>query len=158
MFYLIQYYLYQTNNLFLNHPFLLPHSHTNMATTWKTVSQIVEPYKVSEIFVIIHEYASNLIFLNNLICSCTNAQTICDENQLVLLVLYIKNKWRDSAAELVNSRYTTTWDDIRIRWKSLLVIQGISMPLFKTYSEWGKCLFCHFLLGFKRMKQKCILW
>lgn len=82
-------------------------------TRQQSVSQTVEPYKISEIFSIVPDYDGNPIFLNTFLSSCTTAQAMCSDNQLVLLVLHIKNKLRGRAAELVNSRNPTTWDDIK---------------------------------------------
>lgn len=82
-------------------------------TRQTSVAQTVEPYKLSEIFAIIPEYDGNPIFLNTFISSCTTAQTMSSDNQLVLLVLHIKNKLRGRASELVNSRNPSSWDEIK---------------------------------------------
>lgn len=79
----------------------------------RATAEAVEPYKISEIFSIVPEYDGNSIFLNTFITSCTTAQSMAVGNQSTLLVLHIKNKLRGRAAELVNSRNPSSWDEIR---------------------------------------------
>lgn len=79
----------------------------------RSATETVEPYKLSEIFSIVPEYDGNSIFLNTFISSCTTAQSMAVGNQSTLLVLHIKNKLRGRAAELVNSRDPSSWDEIR---------------------------------------------
>lgn len=79
----------------------------------RSAIETVEPYKISEIFSIVPDYDGNPIFLNTFISSCTTAQNMAVGNQSTLLVLHIKNKLRGRAAELVNSRNPSSWDEIR---------------------------------------------
>lgn len=74
---------------------------------------VVEPYKLSEIFSIIPEYDGNQIFLQTFLNSCNCAYSMAVGDQKLLLTLHIKNKLRGRAAELINSRNPTTWEEIK---------------------------------------------
>ena len=73
----------------------------------------IEPYKLSEIFSLIPEFDGDQIFLNTFLNACNHAYRMCIEDQRLLLTLHIKNKLRGRAAQLINSRDTQTWQDIR---------------------------------------------
>ncbi|KAJ8972922.1 hypothetical protein NQ317_010580 [Molorchus minor] len=75
--------------------------------------QALEPYKLSEIFSIIPEYDGNQINLNTFLNSCRIGHEMAVDNQKVLLTVHIKNKLKGRAAELVNSRNPSTWEDIK---------------------------------------------
>lgn len=75
--------------------------------------EVVEPYKLSEIFSIIPEYDGNQINLTTFLNSCRTAYNMSIGNQVVLLTVHIKNQLTGRAAELVNSRDPTSWDEIR---------------------------------------------
>lgn len=75
--------------------------------------QSIEPYKLSEIFSIIPEFEGDQIFLNTFLNACDHAQRMAVGDQKFLLNLHIKNKLRGKAAQLVNSRNTETWYEIK---------------------------------------------
>ncbi|KAJ8946019.1 hypothetical protein NQ318_023266 [Aromia moschata] len=75
--------------------------------------EIVEPYKLIEIFSIIPDYDGNQINLVTFLNSCKTAYDMAVGNQKVLLTVHIKNKLKGRAAELVNSRNPNTWDEIK---------------------------------------------
>lgn len=75
--------------------------------------EVVEPYKLNEIFSIVPEYDGNQINLNTFLNSCKTAYDMSVGNQTVLLTVHIKNKLKGRAAELVNSRNPTSWEEIR---------------------------------------------
>lgn len=75
--------------------------------------EVVEPYKLNEIFSIIPEYDGNQINLNTFLNSCRTAYDMSIGNQTVLLTVHIKNKLKGRAAELVNSRNPTSWEEIK---------------------------------------------
>ncbi|KAJ8948296.1 hypothetical protein NQ318_020783 [Aromia moschata] len=73
----------------------------------------VEPYKLAEIFSIVPEFDGNQIFLQTFINAVRCAFDMAVDNQRILLTLHVKNKLRGKAAELVNSRNPSTWDEIK---------------------------------------------
>lgn len=75
---------------------------------------VVEPYKLSEIFSIIPEYDGNQIFLQTYLNSVRCAYGMSVGNQKVLLTLHVKNKLRGKAAEIINSRNPSTWEEIKV--------------------------------------------
>lgn len=75
--------------------------------------EVVEPYKLNEIFSIIPEYDGNQIGLNTFLNSCKTAYDMAIGNQKVLLTIHIKNKLKGRASELVNSRNPNNWDEIK---------------------------------------------
>ncbi|KAJ8978278.1 hypothetical protein NQ317_009618 [Molorchus minor] len=74
---------------------------------------VIEPYKLSEVFSIIPEFDGNQIALNTFLNSCSTAFDMAIGNQKILLTIHIKNKLKGRAAELINSRNPTTWDEIK---------------------------------------------
>ncbi|KAJ8967814.1 hypothetical protein NQ317_004049 [Molorchus minor] len=74
----------------------------------------VEPYKLSEIFSVIPEYDGNQIFLQTFLNAVRCANSMAIGNQRILLTLHVKNKLRGKAAELINSRNPSTWEEIKI--------------------------------------------
>lgn len=79
-----------------------------MPETRNGITQAVELYQLSEILSIIPVYDGNPIFLNTFISYCGIVQNMAVDDQITLLVLYIKNKLREHAAKLVNSRNSST--------------------------------------------------
>ncbi|KAJ8977809.1 hypothetical protein NQ317_000066 [Molorchus minor] len=74
----------------------------------------VEPYKLSEIFSVIPEYDGNKIFLQTFLNAVRCANSMAIGNQRILLTLHVKDKLRGKAAELINSRNPSTWEEIKI--------------------------------------------
>lgn len=74
---------------------------------------VVEPYKLSEIFFIIPEFEGDQISLGTFINSCDVANTMATGDQKILLVIHIKNKLKGRAAQLINSRNPSTYQEIK---------------------------------------------
>uniref|UniRef100_V5FZK3 Retrotransposon gag domain-containing protein n=1 Tax=Anoplophora glabripennis TaxID=217634 RepID=V5FZK3_ANOGL len=84
----------------------------------QSAQEVVEPYKLNEIFSIVREYDGNQINLNTFLSSCKTAYDMAIGNQKLLLTVHVKNKLKGRAAEIVNSRNPTTWDEIKILLES----------------------------------------
>lgn len=73
----------------------------------------IEPYRLSEIFSIIPEFEGDQISLGTFINACDVADTMSTEDQKILLVIHIKNKLKGRAAQLINSRNPSTYEEIK---------------------------------------------
>lgn len=71
-----------------------------------------EPYKLSEIFSLVPEYDGDQISLNTFTQACNQANQMCTADQKLLLLIKIKNQLRGKAAQLINSRNLSTWDNV----------------------------------------------
>lgn len=75
--------------------------------------EVVEPYRLSEIFSIVPEYDGDQIHLNTFLNSCRTAYDMAIGNQKALLTVHIKNKLKGRASEAVNCRSPNTWEEIK---------------------------------------------
>ncbi|XP_072395178.1 uncharacterized protein [Diabrotica undecimpunctata] len=73
----------------------------------------IEPYKLSEIFSIIPEFEGDPIFLPTFLDACDCAIKMSSGDQRILLTIPIKNKLRDKATQIINSRKPTSYTDIK---------------------------------------------
>ena len=73
----------------------------------------IEPYKLSEVFLIVPEFDGDQISLSTFINACDHAYSMAVGNQKTLLVIHIKNKLKGKAAQLVNSRNPSSYNEIK---------------------------------------------
>ena len=83
-----------------------------MPNEQQTQSEI-EPYKLSEVFSIVPEFDGDQISLSTFINACDHAYSMAVGNQKTLLVIHIKNKLKGKAAQLVNSRNPSSYNEIK---------------------------------------------
>lgn len=70
-------------------------------------------FKLTELFSLIPEYDGDQILLESFLSSCQAALHISNVEQKVLVIIHIKNKLRGKASQLVNSKFTNDWPEIK---------------------------------------------
>lgn len=88
----------------------MPNENENLP---ENVPEDLPSFKLTELFSLIPEYDGDQILLESFLSSCQAALHISNDEQKILVIIHIKNKLRGKASQLVNSKFTNEWAEIK---------------------------------------------